>query len=61
MKKTKERKQYSDPKIRILQKPNHMNIRKKELIKICKSEGSKTTVPYYVEYNQLQIKNFKGK
>ena len=47
--KAKETEQYSDAKIRILPKPSPKNIRRKELIKICKSEGSETSELYYIE------------
>ena len=53
-------KQYSRAEIRILPRPSAKNIRRKRvLFKICKSEASKPSVPYYVEQDQLQTKNFK--
>ena len=49
MKKLKDTQQYSDAKIRILPKPSPKNIRRKDLFKICKSEGSKTSELFYIE------------
>ena len=60
MKNTKETVQYSNAEMRILPKPSAKSIRRKRVMfKICKSEASKPSVPYYVKQEQLQTKNFK--
>ena len=46
---TKETEQYSNAKIRMSTKPSRYNFCKRIIFTICKSEASKTSLPYYVE------------
>ena len=57
MKKTKETKQYSNTKNRILPKPRPKKIhRKRVALKMLKSEASKISVPYNIKTKSIANK-----